>query len=118
MCSERYADERPLGLRKYQLPPTSSLASKQECGTSQSPSALTAVRPLTPAPITQTRGLSGIVESLDLDLAHRSARIGCRSERGTVVGGAFGRVDGGHLSDRVLGEGGDRQARVHARVGG
>ena len=28
MCSERYADERPLGLRKYQLPPTSSLASK------------------------------------------------------------------------------------------
>jgi hypothetical protein len=27
MCSERYADERPLGLPKYQLPPTSSLAS-------------------------------------------------------------------------------------------
>ena len=28
MCSERYAEERPLGLRKYQLPPISSLASK------------------------------------------------------------------------------------------
>jgi hypothetical protein len=29
MWSDRYADERPFGFPKYQLPPMSSLASKQ-----------------------------------------------------------------------------------------
>src|SRR5206468_9851157 len=64
MCSERYAEERPLGLRKYQLPPTSSLASKQVCRIPQSPSAFIAVRPLTPAPITQTFGFPRMTLSL------------------------------------------------------
>src|SRR5438105_2039496 len=58
MCSERYADELPLGFWKYQLPPTSSDASKHVCGILQSPSDLTAVKPLTPAPITQVVGCS------------------------------------------------------------
>src|SRR5579859_648255 len=64
MCSDRYADERPLGLRKYQLPPISSLASKHVYGTPQSPSALPAVSPLTPAPITHVRRRSTIVLSV------------------------------------------------------
>ncbi len=58
MCSERYADETPFGLPKYQFPPTSSEASKHVCGTPKSSSALHAVRPLTPAPITPTDGRS------------------------------------------------------------
>ena len=56
MCSERYAEETPLGFWKYQLPPTSSDASKQVCGTPKSASALQAVSPLTPAPMTHTLG--------------------------------------------------------------
>ena len=47
-----------MGLAKYQLPPTSSDASKHVCGTPKSASALHAVRPLTPAPITHTDGIS------------------------------------------------------------
>src|SRR3954466_6730532 len=54
MWSERYADERPLGLRKYQLPPTSSEASKHVCSMPLSRSALHETSPLTPAPMTQT----------------------------------------------------------------
>src|ERR1019366_10457329 len=64
MCSDRYADEVPLGFSKYQLPPTSSDASKQVCGTPKSASALQAVSPLTPAPITHTEGSSPILEIL------------------------------------------------------
>src|SRR5664279_1598025 len=64
MCSERYAEETPLGLPKYQLPPTSSDASKHVCGTPKSASALQAVRPLTPAPITQTDGSSPMARIL------------------------------------------------------
>ncbi len=56
MCSERYAEETPFGFWKYQLPPTSSEASKQVCGTPKSSSALQAVSPLTPAPMMQTFG--------------------------------------------------------------
>src|SRR5690348_9266543 len=56
MCSERYAEETPFGFWKYQLPPTSSDASKQVCGTPKSSSALHDVSPLTPAPMTQTLG--------------------------------------------------------------
>src|SRR3954468_14895001 len=59
MWSERYADERPLGLRKYQLPPTSSDASKQVCSMPLSRSALHDTRPLTPAPTTHTRISAG-----------------------------------------------------------
>src|SRR5579859_7926899 len=58
MCSERYAEETPFGFWKYQLPPTSSDLSKHVCGTPKSDSALQAVRPLTPAPITHTFGSS------------------------------------------------------------
>src|SRR3954465_4679906 len=54
MWSERYADERPLGLRKYQLPPTSSEASKHVCSMPLSRSALHETSPLTPAPMTAT----------------------------------------------------------------
>src|SRR3954451_8770030 len=54
MCSERYADERRLGLRKYQLPPTSSDASKHVCSMPLSRSALQETSPLTPAPMTHT----------------------------------------------------------------
>src|ERR1700726_1030436 len=56
MCSERYAEETPLGFWKYQLPPTSSDLSKHVCGTPKSDSAFHAVKPLTPAPITHTFG--------------------------------------------------------------
>src|ERR1700747_628730 len=58
MCSERYAEDTPLGFWKYQLPPTSSDFSKHVCGTPKSDSDLHAVSPLTPAPITQTLGRS------------------------------------------------------------
>lgn len=63
MCSERYAEETPLGFSKYQLPPTSSDASKHVCATPKSASALQAVSPLTPAPITHTEGMSPIARS-------------------------------------------------------
>ncbi len=58
MCSERYAEETPFGFWKYQLPPTSSDASKHVWGTPKSSSDLQAVNPLTPAPITQTFGFA------------------------------------------------------------
>src|SRR5580693_4628058 len=58
MCSDRYAEETPLGFSKYQFPPTSSDASKQVCGTPKSVRALHAVSPLTPAPMTHVRGSS------------------------------------------------------------
>src|SRR4029077_19141884 len=58
MCSERYAEDTPLGFWKYQLPPTSSDFSTHVCGTPKSDSDLHAVRPLTPAPITHTFGRS------------------------------------------------------------
>ncbi len=64
MCSDLYAEETPLGFWKYQLPPTSSEASKQECGTPKSASALQAVSPLTPAPITHTEGRPSILQIL------------------------------------------------------
>src|SRR5271154_4747572 len=67
MCSDRYAEETPLGFWKYQLPPTSSEASKQVCGTPKSDSALQAVSPLTPAPMTQTEGSSPTRSALHLD---------------------------------------------------
>src|SRR5271167_324244 len=67
MCSDRYAEETPLGFSKYQLPPTSSDASKQAWGTPKSDSALQAVSPLTPAPITHTEGSSPIRSGLHLD---------------------------------------------------
>ena len=51
-----------MGFWKYQLPPTSSEASKHVCGTPKSSSALHAVRPLTPAPMMQTDG-SSLMES-------------------------------------------------------
>ena len=51
-----------MGLRKYQLPPMSSLASKQVYGSPQSERALPAVSPLMPAPITQVVGLADIRE--------------------------------------------------------
>src|SRR4051794_38237306 len=63
MCSERYAEDTPLGFWKYQLPPTSSEASKQVCGTPKSASDLHAVRPLTPAPMMPTLGSSPTRES-------------------------------------------------------
>ena len=59
MCSERYAEETPFGFWKYQLPPTSSEASKHVCGTPKSSSDLQAVSPLTPAPMMHTEGPSG-----------------------------------------------------------
>ena len=64
MCSERYAEEVPFGFSKYQFPPTSSEASKQVWGIPRSASALHAVSPLTPAPITQTLGSSPILRIL------------------------------------------------------
>src|SRR5271170_5934921 len=67
MCSDRYAEETPLGFWKYQLPPTSSDASKQVCGRPKSESALQAVSPLTPAPMMQTEGSSPMRSALDLD---------------------------------------------------
>src|SRR5271154_1989383 len=67
MCSDRYAEETPLGFWKYQLPPTSSDASKQVWATPKSASALQAVSPLTPAPMTHTEGSSPIRSALDLD---------------------------------------------------
>ena len=63
MCSDRYAEETPLGFWKYQLPPTSSDASKHLWGTPKSPSALQAVSPLTPAPMTHTVGSSDTTQS-------------------------------------------------------
>src|SRR5438105_6798210 len=58
MCSGRYAEETPLWFWKYQFPPTPSDFSKHVCGTPKSDSALHAVRPLMPAPITHTFGSS------------------------------------------------------------
>src|SRR5581483_6620805 len=75
MCSERYAEDVPLGFWKYQFPPTSSDASKQVCGTPKSLSDLHAVKPLTPAPITHTDGSADMAESYDQPGGRR--RCGC-----------------------------------------
>src|ERR1700684_872771 len=64
MCNERYAEEVPFGFSKYQLPPTSSEASKHVWGIPRSASDLQAVSPLTPAPITHTEGSSLMSEIL------------------------------------------------------
>src|ERR1700690_4570434 len=66
MCSDLYAEETPLGFSKYQLPPTSSEASKQVCGTPKSASALQAMSPLTPAPTMHTEGSSTMAPDLRL----------------------------------------------------
>src|SRR5690348_10555557 len=76
MCSERYAEDVRLGFWKYQLPPTSSDTSKQVCGTPKSPSALQAVNPLTPAPITHPDGSPDMRESYDEAPGRRLC--GCR----------------------------------------
>ena len=87
MCSERYAEDTPLGLRKYQLPPTSSEASKHVCGTPKSSSALQAVSPLTPAPITHTDGSSPMARMLrPLQRARARARSPTRRRRVPVTG--------------------------------
>src|SRR5687768_27864 len=62
MWSDWYAEESPFGFPKYQLPPTSSLASKHVYGRPQSLSALPAVRPLIPAPMMQLVGFAAIGE--------------------------------------------------------
>src|SRR4051794_28711457 len=56
MCSDRYADERPFLFLNSQLPPTSSLISKQSNGTPLSLSALAMDNPLMPAPTMQALG--------------------------------------------------------------
>ena len=56
MCSERYAELMPLALPHTQLPPTRSDVSKHVTSNPRSRSALTAVMPEDPAPITQVRG--------------------------------------------------------------
>ena len=56
MCSERYALLRPFLFLNTQLPPTRSLFSKHWTDRRASVSALTAVSPHAPAPMTATRG--------------------------------------------------------------
>ena len=76
MCSERYAEETPFGFWKYQLPPTSS-EPRSTCAGPPVVERLAAVSPLTPAPITQTRGRSRTAGALDRDGGRVGVDRGC-----------------------------------------
>lgn len=56
--------------------------------------------------------------SADCGRPHPPCTSGQLPQRGAVTGGALGGAGGRHLGDRVLGQRGDRQARVHTWVGG
>jgi hypothetical protein len=113
------------GVRSRALP-RQAAAARSATGFGE-PQRLQPVRPLDPgasAPLSGNERQQGWHYAHGSAIRHRDSGFTPKSRgvpllrRCRARGGALGAVGGGYLGDRVLGQRGDRQARIHARVGG